>query len=82
MTISENIYNLRYLYIYQEKAKYEIKLNIVIDFPKCLYVYDVKSNGKENVDDENDIVYGEIEGNIIKTAHLKKCLIHKLEENK
>lgn len=45
MTLSENIVNLRFLYIYQERVKYEIKLNINNDYPEKIKVFDVTCNG-------------------------------------
>lgn len=46
MALSKGISDLRFLCIYQYKAKYELKLNINAEFPAYLTVFDINSNIK------------------------------------
>ena len=85
-----NISQLRYLYIYQEEVKFDIKLDICYEFPENLVIYDVctqwESRDATNEDEEyevefGDAVYGKILGNITDVTHLEAQLIHVLKKN-
>lgn len=80
ITLSKNIIDLRYLYIYQEQIKYNIILNITKEFPIGMIVFDVKCNGKDEFQHINR-VYGEVAGNDEDIARLKRNLIHQLNRN-
>lgn len=82
MTLSRNIANLRYIHIYQDRVRYDIKLDVSNEYPQHLKVYYVKTNGKQNYNDPDDIKYGTLEGPPDKVSSIKQNLIHELEISK
>ena len=60
MVLLHNIANLRFMYISQEKAKYDIKLNISNEYPEHIRLYDVVTNNKQYFNDPDDFIYGEL----------------------
>ena len=75
-TYSENLYKLRYFYVEEIKGESDIVLDISVEFPGELRVFNVVSNGKLAPDAPNEFHYGKVDGDDEEKRLLEQNLIH------